>query len=72
MFYKFLTKEEKENLRAIKRNYPMPEDQGRYEQALKRYLEEINYEERLANYLKDKWYIKLIRWFTNRKKSKEM
>lgn len=68
MFYKFLTQEEKDHLKAIKEKYKLPEDQYKYEKDLEHYLNEIHYEDRLAEYLKDKWYIKLIKWIQSRRK----
>ena len=66
MFYKILTSEEINHLKELKDNIS---NQAEYERLVEEYLEEIHYEDRLEDYLKDKWYIKLIRWFTNKRHS---
>ena len=59
MFYKFLTKDEIDNLKRIK--YEVT-NRALYEMEVSKYLDEINYDKRLQEYLeskKDKWYMKL-------------
>ena len=65
MFYKILTKEEKDHLKELR---DKNKDQVIYEMEVEKYLREIGYDDRLTEYLDGKWYVKLIRWFTNRKK----
>ena len=64
---KILTKEEIAELQRIKSVYDIPSFRKIYERKVREYLEQINYEERLAEYLKDKWYIKLLKFFFGNK-----
>ena len=65
MFYRFLTKDEKDHIRKLKEEH---EIEAVYKMELESYLRKINYSERLQDYLKDKWFVKLIRFFANLKK----
>ena len=78
MIAKLLTPEEVEVIKDIKKSYEesIKEDTtGRYinkrDKDIELYLRSIGYPERLAEYLKDKWYIKFLRKIFNRGKKDE-
>jgi hypothetical protein len=66
MFYKVLTPEELNYLTNLKRTYG--NDRVSYEKEVEKYLEDIRYEDRLVEYLSDKWYMKALQKICNRKK----
>ena len=67
-YYKILTKEERDHLRKLKKDYK--NNKAIYEKQVEDYLYNIKFNDRLATYLKDKWYIKLLKIFLNKKKDK--
>lgn len=71
--YKILTKEEKETLKQYEREYKIDRDEDKYLKRVEKYIDEINYADRLSEYLKDKWYFKLLLFILRKldKKGKE-
>ena len=70
---KVCTTEEQFHIAELRKNYS---DDKIYEAMLEDYLEEINFVKRAAEYLDNKWYTKVFRFFANLgvkkgKKSKE-
>lgn len=63
---KLLTKEEAEELRKLKDE--CGNDELLYEKLSEEYLTSIHFDDRLADYLKDKWYIKLLKWIIGKEK----
>ena len=66
LFYGLLDKEEVDHIKDLKDTY----DEKRYTVEVEKYLKEIKYPERLAEHYKDKWYIKVMKRISERKKSK--
>jgi hypothetical protein len=58
IYNRILTKEEKSTLKMYREEYR--EDEKEYNKRVEDYLEEIHYTDRMADYLKNKWYFKLL------------
>lgn len=66
LFYGLLDKEEVDHIKDLKEKY----NEKQYAVEVDKYLKEIKYAERLAEHYKDKWYIKVMKRISEKKKNK--